>query len=81
MNGNEHIHNAVDAERQYQRKKWPNHQRQDLGRWLAVMRSELAEAESAIVAGNDADCLREILQVVATGFAAIEAHGLNERNT
>ena len=44
------------------------------------MESELAEAKEAWVHnGGNEEALREILQVVATGVACLEQHGIVER--
>ena len=79
------IYEAIDRERAYQQAERPLSHRQghEIPGWIAIMRSELAEAEEAWVKGDgapaNAESLREILQVVATGVAALEQHGVVER--
>jgi hypothetical protein len=73
------LYEAIDRERDYQDRKWglPNH---DLPGWLLILESELNEAKQAWVKGHgNEDCLRELLQVVAVGVAALEQHGVVER--
>ena len=80
------IYAAIDRERQYQQSKRPaSHQNgHEIPGWLAIMRAELAEAEEAWVRGDGAPAntvsLCEILQVIATGIAALEQHGVVERD-
>ena len=51
-----------------------------VGEWLLIMESELNEAKRAWVKGKgDAGALEEILQVVTTGVACMEAHGVVTR--
>lgn len=77
---------AIDRERQYQQAKRPaSHTNgHELPSWIAIMRAELNEAEEAWVRGDGApandDSLRELLQVLATGVAALEQHGIAERS-
>jgi hypothetical protein len=47
--------------------------------WMLIMRNEIAEAEQAWTKKGEAEALKEILQVVATGFACLEQHGVVER--
>jgi hypothetical protein len=49
-----------------------------LGEWILIMESELAEAKLALIKGGKGrDAVKnEIVQVLATGFAALEQHGL-----
>ena len=81
----QHIYEAIDRERAYQQEKRPLSHRQghEIPGWIAIMRAELAEAEEAWVQGDgapaNAESLREILQIVATGIAALEQHGIVER--
>lgn len=70
---------AIDRERLYQDAK--RGRPLDLGAWLTVLRAELAEAEQAWVKGHpdDREALREVLQVAAVAVAAMEQHGVCER--
>lgn len=78
------IYAAIDRERAYQDRKRPRTDRLSLPGYLIVLRTELEEAERAWVigTGTDAipDALCEVLQVAAVAVAAIEAHGLIERD-
>lgn len=49
-----------------------------LGEWILIMEAELAEAKEALIKGGEGrNAVRhEILQVVATGFACLEQHGI-----
>ena len=47
--------------------------------WLLIMEAELQEAKKAWIQGNENEAMQELLQVVATGFAAMEEHGIHER--
>ena len=76
------IYRAIKAERRYQDvvhgtiKENPH----TVGEWLLIMESELNEAKRAWVKGKgDAGALEEILQVVATGVACMETHGVVTR--
>lgn len=75
------VHGAIQRERAYQDTKWGNIQEKphDVPGWLLIMRKELEEAEAAWMKGSDADAMRELLQVVAVGVAAMEQHGAHER--
>lgn len=85
MINRQEIYQAIDREREYQIRKRPgSHARgHEIPGWLAIMRAELAEAEEAWVRGDGAPAnaasLAEILQILATGVAAIEQHGIAER--
>lgn len=69
---------AIDREREYQERKWKR--QHSLGAWLTVLRAELAEAEAVWVkCPEDGNVLCEILQVAAVAVAALEQHGLKER--
>lgn len=77
------VYAAIDRERDYQDRKWggPSRDRRHaLPAWMLIMRKELQEAEDAWMKGTDDDVKREILQVVATGVAALESHGVTERD-
>ena len=49
-----------------------------LGEWILIMESELAEAKEALIKGGTGRnaVKAEIIQVIATGFACLEQHGL-----
>lgn len=80
----EKIIEAIRRERVYQDAKWgtvKDHPH-DVPGWLLIMRSELTEAEEGWVhCGGDKEALREILQVIATGVACLEQHGIFERQS
>lgn len=72
---------AILRERDYQTHKWgtlADHPH-TVAEWLLIMESELHEAKQAWVKSDDSNALRELLQVVATGFAAMQQHGVVER--
>jgi hypothetical protein len=73
---------AICRERDYQDDKWGSldENPHTVAEFLLIMESELAEAKQAWVKGHgDQDALRELLQVVAVGFACLEQHGVVER--
>ena len=76
------VFDAIDRERWYQDEKWgtiKDHPH-DVPGWLLIMQSELNEAlEAWVHNGGDTEALREIIQVVATGVACLEQHGVFER--
>lgn len=75
----EEIWKAILVERAYQDAKWGN-KPHTVGEWLLIMEAELHEAKYAWAKGQgDDDALRELLQVVAVGVAAMEQHGVVER--
>lgn len=51
-----------------------------IGGWIFVMEAELAEAKLAAIKGGKGrdSVLMEIVQVVATGLACLEQHGIKE---
>jgi hypothetical protein len=77
-----HIYAAIDQERAYQCAKRPTSHAHghELPGWMAIMRRELDEAERAWIEGDGAPAndqsLAELIQVVATGVAALEQHGV-----
>lgn len=77
------VYNAIDGERAFQDRKWGTIEQhpQDIAGWMLIMRKELEEAEQAWVKADNADSLRELLQVIATGVAALEQHGIVTRDT
>jgi len=54
-----------------------------IGEWILIMEAELAEAKAAIIKGGSGrnHVLHEILQVVATGVACLEQHGIEPVKT
>ncbi len=82
MTMRERIYAAVDRERAFQDKKWGDvythgHSLQD---WLNIMMKELGEAAIELTQGDSLNARRELLQVVAVGVAALEQHGVEERD-
>ena len=76
------IYEAITRERQYQDKKWGHitFHPHSVGEWLLIIESELEEAKHAWVKSpNDAEALEELLQVITTGVACLEQHGIIER--
>jgi NTP pyrophosphatase (non-canonical NTP hydrolase) len=83
MNQRQAIFKAVERERSYQDLKWGTiHQHpHDVAGYLLIMQGELDEAIRGWQKGKgDADALREVLQVIAVGFACLEQHGVIERD-
>lgn len=73
---------AVLRERDYQERKWGSiaEHPHEVGSWLLIMEKCLADARVAYcTARGDEAAIREIVQVVATGFACMEQHGVFER--
>jgi hypothetical protein len=77
------ILDAVKREREYQDIKHgclADHPH-TVAEWILIMESELNEAKEAWVRnGGDRQARKEILQVIATGFACLEQHGIVERD-
>ena len=76
------LFDAIDREREYQDRKWGTIQEHphEVPGWLLIIQSELNEAmEEWVHNGGDKEALREILQVIATGVACLEQHGVVER--
>lgn len=75
------VYEAIDNERDYQDNKWGTIEQhpQDVSGWILIMREELQEAEQEWVNANAEASLEELLQVVATGVACLEQHGVIER--
>ena len=73
------VRNAIDSERDYQQKKWPNH-KHTVGEWILIMDKCMTDAKRAWVCGHgDNQALNEIRQVVTVGVAAMEQHGSPKR--
>lgn len=83
MRGVDPVFKALANECQYQDRKWGrlDTYTHDVGRWIEIMRHELAEAIEAAWDGgtNDAGALQELLQATAVGVAALQQHGVVER--
>lgn len=77
----QHIIDGIDLERAYQDKKWGTVQEHPhtLMEWVTIMRAELNEVEEAWLKTTDEHTLLEILQVIATGVACLEQHGVYVR--
>lgn len=77
------IYRAIDDERQYQDNKWGSlHSRpHSLGDWIIIMEEELREAKQAFLKEGRDNTLRELLQTVTVGVAALEQHGVVTRWT
>jgi len=73
---------AVIGERSYQNRKWgrPSERPHEVGAWMTLMRTHLAEAEQ-LWAGSRGDekALDELRKVVAIGIACFEQHGVPSR--
>ena len=79
----ESVYESIDSERAYQDRKWGGVLKHphEVGGWLTIMRTLLADAEFAW-AGNDGDysALVEIRKLLAVGVACAEQHGLPARS-
>lgn len=75
------IYHAIDRERDYQDKKWGDVKEHphEVASWLLIMKKELQEAEDAWMKTGDDEAIREVVQVIATGVACLEQHGVQER--
>jgi len=76
----ETIFEAIEAERKYQDLKWGSleEKNQSLAGFMLVMKKELEEAEQGWMKNEPGrhSALGEIIQVVATGVAALQQYGL-----
>ena len=71
---------AIRTEREHQRRKYGDRPHTII-EWIAIMRSELAEAEEAwLKSQGDDKALNEINQAVATGVACMTEHGAFDRH-
>lgn len=79
------VFECIDIERQHQdRKHGPvNTHGHTLGEWILIMEAELNEAKEALIKGGRGrnEVRHEILQVVATGVACLEQHGVDHAGT
>lgn len=70
---------AIERERGWQIKKYGDKKRH-ITEYLTIMQAELDEAKEAWVKTDlDEPALVELLQVVTTGFAALQQFGVYER--
>ena len=72
-----HLIELIEKERDYQERKYPNHGH-ELPGWLLIMHTELAEAEDAWMKSTDHESLAEVLQVIATGVAALQSYSSSD---
>lgn len=74
---NEQVLEAILKERQHQKDKW-NDQPQSLPGFMLVMRKELEEAEDGWMKNKEGKhaVMNELVQVVATGWAALQRYGV-----
>lgn len=73
---------AIRRERAYQDKKWgtlSQHPHTVL-EWIRIMTRELEEAEEAWHKKGVDEAMKELLQAVTVGVAAMEQHGVTERD-
>lgn len=74
------VFDCIDVERQHQDGKHGpvNTHGHTVGEWILIMEAELAEAKLALIKGGTGrnEVRHEILQVVATGVACLEQHGV-----
>lgn len=75
------VYVGIEAERNYQDNKWGPIEKKyhSIPSWLLIMKKELIEAEDAWMKHGDSEALLEILQVIATGVACLEQHGVITR--
>ena len=78
-NSQNQVFYAIENERKYQDSKWGSLEERghEVGSWLTIMRVCLAKAELAYTTQNgDTAAIDEIRQVIATGVACLEQHGI-----
>jgi hypothetical protein len=76
------VYSAINDERYFQDRKWgtPDQHPHEVGGWLTIMRSLLADAEREWSGKRgDEGALDELRKVVAVGIACMEQHGVVER--
>lgn len=78
----EHIWAALLRERAFQDAKYGllSEKPHEIPTWIVIMRRELQEAEDAWLKLGDVEAMKELLQAVAVGIAAIQQHGVQERS-
>ena len=65
------IYEAIDAEREYQLKKYPREQ--SVGAYFTILRKELREAEDSWTDSDDLGATQqEVIQVAAVAIACLE---------
>lgn len=69
---------AIESERAYQKRKWPNHKHSPV-EWLLIMEKCLSDAKRTWMSHGDARTMEEIRQIVAVGVAALEQCGAPKR--
>jgi hypothetical protein len=70
---------AITGEREYQERKWPQHQH-SVAEWLLIIEKLCDDARRAWVTGHgDNQALHEIRQIAATSVACMEQCGAPER--
>jgi hypothetical protein len=78
----EAVYLATDKERDFQDQKWgpiEDHPH-EMGSWILIMESLLADARKAWQSVNgDAKAAEELRKVIAVGVACLEQHGVIER--
>lgn len=76
------IHQAIRRERAYQDAKYGTiaQRKLFLDNYLGIARRELEEARTSLANGDRDNARCELLQVAAVAIAALEAHGLIERD-
>lgn len=74
---------AISRERDYQDSKWGTIQEHphSVAEWLLIMERKLEHAKDAWMTNRGHDeALCELLKVVSVGFAAMEQHGIIDRD-
>lgn len=77
------VYASIDSERSYQDRKWGTIEQRphEVGAWLMLMRTLLADAEVAwATSDGDYKALLELRKVLAVGVACAEQHGLPGRS-
>jgi hypothetical protein len=74
------IYEAIDAERDYQYRRW-GYNPHEVGGWLTILRHLLTKAEAAWCGDGDCnqDALHEVRKLAAVAVACGEQHGLPTR--
>lgn len=75
------IIDAISRERTYQDIKWGtlDEHPHEIPSWLLIMQNAINKAGTKWLRDGDFEAQEEILQVVATGVACLEQHGVVER--
>ena len=83
MTSIEEIFKAVQRERRHQDCKYGvvgKDRVPTIGDWILILEEEISEARLAQVKGNSREALQELLQVATVAVAALQQHGLVERD-